>query len=969
MRKISDVLWEIPSDFRPEMRVPARFYADERALELIFGDRSLSQLVNLTALPGINRYALAMPDIHEGYGSPIGGVFATKVEEGGIISPGAVGYDINCVHPNSLINLSCGAYLPIKDLSRYLNYLEIPLINKKTRQIKIAKAIHFLFRQENKEIYSIKTKSGFRLKATGDHPIYTLQGMKKAELLNVGDKLITYPFRGAPYRKPQNLKLISKRKIYAALNKLDLLDNGNRWSQIINWLEKRDFINLNLNSWQTPYLIKIIGYLFGDGTLNLIGKDAKGVAAFYGGLDELKQIKNDLEKLGVNSKIWSRERKHEFTNSCNKTYKFTKIEHCLRINSTAFALLLYLLKVPFGNKVYQEFQMPSWLQQAPLWQKRLFLASFFGAEMSKPATINKFNFRSPTLNINKAISLKKNGAIFLGELKKILKEFDIHSGDIAEIKGLGNAGKTIGLRFQIDGSSQNLIKFFEIIGFEYHKEKHKLSCLATAYLRQKLEVVSLRRRIRKLVKNLYFQGTPVKELVNVYGGNFAGKRFIEHSAWSNRGEPRVAFNFMSFDEFVENYSHSEDGFVIDEIEEVRKENYQGLVYDLTINDINHNFIANNLIVSNCGVRLLTSEAVFSDIEGKIDKLADFIQAKVPSGLGRGRQKKMSITELDRFLQSGAQEAVRRGFGAEEDFLHSESEACFGAADPDEVSPMAKNRGRNQLGTLGSGNHFLEIQRVDQIFNKEAAKAFGLFNDQVVIMIHTGSRGLGHQVATDYIRLMIRAMPKYGIKLPDQELACAPFNSAEGQKYFKAMAAAANFAWANRQMITYWIREAWKEAVGRGQLAVLYDVAHNIAKLEKGLLAHRKGATRAFPPNHSEVPEKYRTIGQPVLIPGSMGTASYVLSGTQEAEQSFYSTCHGAGRQMSRHQANRTISGKEVVRGLSERGIIVKSYSMRGVAEEAPQAYKDIEGVVAVVDQAGLSKKTARLRPLAVIKGE
>lgn len=372
---------------------------------------------------------------------------------------------------------------------------------------------------------------------------------------------------------------------------------------------------------------------------------------------------------------------------------------------------------------------------------------------------------------------------------------------------------------------------------------------------------------------------------------------------------------------------------------------------------------------NCGVRLLFSSAHFSEIKGGVDRLASAIQGKVPSGLGRGRQIKMSLAELDRFLQNGAREAVRQGFGREEDVLHAEAEGGLSIADPNEVSGIAKSRGRDQLGTLGSGNHFLEIQKVDQIFDEKIAEVFGLFSDQVVIMIHTGSRGLGHQVATDYIRLMLRVMSKYGIKLPDQELACAPFNSEEGQKYFKAMAAAANFAWANRQMITHWVREAWQETIGKEDLTVLYDVAHNIAKLENGLLVHRKGATRAFPTQSPEVPEKYRAVGQPVLIPGSMGTASYVLSGTEEAEQSFYSTCHGAGRMMSRHKATRMLSGQEVVRKLAEQGIIVKSYSMRGVAEEAPQAYKNIHEVVDIVHQAGLSKKVAKLVPLAVIKGE
>ena len=302
------------------------------------------------------------------------------------------------------------------------------------------------------------------------------------------------------------------------------------------------------------------------------------------------------------------------------------------------------------------------------------------------------------------------------------------------------------------------------------------------------------------------------------------------------------------------------------------------------------------------------------------------------------------------------------------------------ADATAVSNQAKNRGRDQVGTLGSGNHFLEVQKIDEIFDEMVAKNFGLFKDQIVIMIHCGSRGLGHQVCTDYLREFIPLMErKYEIRVPDREFACVPFSSPEGQRYFGAMAASANYAWANRQMIAHFVRKAWKEVLGEkaSPLIALYDVAHNIIKKEKYIIegkeiemaVHRKGATRAFPPGHSEIPEKYREVGQPVLIPGSMGTASYVLVGTKEGKEAFFSTCHGAGRTMSRHAATRAISGEEIVRELELKGIIVKCWSLRGIAEEAPMAYKNVDEVVNIVHNAGLSKKVAKLVPLAVIKGE
>ena len=382
---------------------------------------------------------------------------------------------------------------------------------------------------------------------------------------------------------------------------------------------------------------------------------------------------------------------------------------------------------------------------------------------------------------------------------------------------------------------------------------------------------------------------------------------------------------------------------------------------------------------NCGMKLLRSDYSEKELRPYLDKLATEIQKEVPSGLGQGRQTKVDIATLDKILEGGAQELAKQGYAEKEDVENCEANGRLERADASTVSNTAKNRGQDQVGTLGSGNHFLEIQKVAEIFNEAAAKVFGLFRDQVVVMIHCGSRGLGHQVATDYIREFMGLMEKYKIKVPDREFACVPFNSPEGKRGMSASACAANYAWANRQMIAHYVRKAWQNVLGENSrsLTAVYDVAHNIIKLEKyeingkeiEVAVHRKGATRAFPPNHPEIPEKYRQVGQPVLIPGSMGTASYVLRGTKEAKESFYSTCHGAGRTMSRHQATRTLSGQEIIRNLEVKGIIIKCYSMRGIAEEAPQAYKDIDEVVEVVHQAGLSKKVAKLVPLAVIKGE
>jgi tRNA-splicing ligase RtcB len=322
--------------------------------------------------------------------------------------------------------------------------------------------------------------------------------------------------------------------------------------------------------------------------------------------------------------------------------------------------------------------------------------------------------------------------------------------------------------------------------------------------------------------------------------------------------------------------------------------------------------------------------------------------------------------------------LKQGYATDTDMRHIESSGVLDTANPDKVSEQAKKRGQDQLGTIGAGNHFVEIDVVEDVYDEQVATAFGLQKNQLVILIHTGSRGLGHQVATDHIRIMMGAMEGYGIRLPDRELACVPFSSTEGADYFAAMAAAANFAWANRQMITYLIRQAWAKEFGDASpLSVVYDVAHNIAKIEsyvidgkkQKVIMHRKGATRAFGPGHLELPEEYRHVGQPVLIPGSMGTASYVLVGTEQGmQQSLGSCCHGAGRRMSRMAAKRSIHGKQLKENLQSAGICVQAGSYAGLAEEAPSAYKNVDDVVDVVDNAGIAHKVAKLRPKAVIKG-
>ncbi|MFQ5861844.1 MAG: RtcB family protein [Candidatus Brocadiales bacterium] len=385
---------------------------------------------------------------------------------------------------------------------------------------------------------------------------------------------------------------------------------------------------------------------------------------------------------------------------------------------------------------------------------------------------------------------------------------------------------------------------------------------------------------------------------------------------------------------------------------------------------------------NCGVRVIRSRLKHEEIEGLMTELVNTLFRNIPTGVGsRRKDLKLNRFEEEALLKEGVRWAVSQGYGWQKDLDHIEEGGCIKGADPAEVSQRALERGRTQVGTLGSGNHFVEIDRISEVYDEKLAQALGLELGGIAIQVHTGSRGLGYQVCDDYIGVMIEAARKYGIDLPDRQLCCAPLDSEEGRRYFAAMACAANFAFANRQMITHWVRESFSRVLGRSPeelgLDLVYDVCHNIAKFEnhtvdgkpKRLCIHRKGATRALPPGHPQTPEAYKDVGQPVLIPGDMGRHSYVLVGTEAASvETFASSCHGAGRLMSRTKASKTVKGKNIVKAMQELGVVVRASGWRTLAEEIPEAYKDVTEVVDVVHNAGIARKVVQLRPLGVIKG-
>jgi tRNA-splicing ligase RtcB len=384
---------------------------------------------------------------------------------------------------------------------------------------------------------------------------------------------------------------------------------------------------------------------------------------------------------------------------------------------------------------------------------------------------------------------------------------------------------------------------------------------------------------------------------------------------------------------------------------------------------------------NCGCRILRTDLTLPDIQDSVRKIVTALFKGIPSGVGSTGAVKLKVNEEKRVLKKGVRWAVEKGYAEREDVERTEDGGMMEEADPEVVSKRALERGRNQLGTLGSGNHFLEIGIVEQVFDQQIADVFGLFENQVIVSIHSGSRGFGYQVCDDFLKTMLHATNKGGMALPDRQLTCSPVNSDLGKKYFAAMACAANYAWVNRQLLTHWTRDILEKTLNLSprelQMQMVYDVCHNIAKKEvhtidgkqQKVCVHRKGATRAFPAGHPDVPKVYRDVGQPVLIPGDMGRYSYVLVGTDKAmEETFGSTCHGAGRLMSRSKAKKSCRGRSIAHEMEDRGIFVMAEGKATLAEEVPEAYKDVSDVVEVVHQAGISKKVAKLRPLGVVKG-
>ncbi|MDG6929177.1 MAG: RtcB family protein [Nitrososphaerota archaeon] len=910
LERVADSIWEIPKSFRPTMRVPARIFADESLMKKMQEDRTLGQAANVASLPGLLKYSIALPDAHEGYGFPIGGVAAEDAEDG-VISPGGVGYDINCLHPETRVLDGYGAWQKISDVGE--EWRGTLTLDMKEGALIDTRPVLFMVKEHSGTIARIRTKFGKEIVATADHPILTRRGMVPAGRLRAGDDVVVTGFEGVRYTRPADGVVLSEEAVSRALDSFGAAAGAK--SRALGLLRRRGLLGIDSRSARLPPLMGLLGLAVGGGTVR--AWQGRACATFRGREEDLERVRKDVRSLG-------------FACTVRRGGAGPTGDPALVVRSTAFSSLLAALGAPVGGGGRRA---PGWVADSEDWQKRIFLAAFFGAKLSGP------DLAGPALGVR-----GEGAADFLLDIRKMLKSLGVDS-EVARPR----AGDGREARLAISPEAGNLRRFYGTVGYAYSGEKEALASLHALYLS-------------------CAEGDPAPATT---AGTEGGSVLL-------LADGRA----LGFGEFVERSALGKGGLAYDRIEGIAIEGYGGPVFDITVGNENHNFVANGVVVSNCGVRLIRTNLTESDVRPKLQELLEELYRGVPSGVGSEGQLRVNPSELDGVGQGGAQWAVEKGYGWQGDVEHAEENGRLQWAKPEKVSQTARKRGAGQLGTLGSGNHFLEIERVNQVFDEQAAKAMGITETgQMLVLVHTGSRGFGHQVCSDYLRTMEGVMRRESLVLPDRELAAGPIKARETEDYLGAMASAANFAWANRQMITHWIRKAFSKVFRRDpeemQMGLVYDVAHNIVKREehdvdgvrRTVYVHRKGATRAFPPGSPFIPQEYRRHGQPVLIPGSMGTSSWVLrGGPKSLELTFGSAAHGAGRFMSRGAAKRRHEYGALVNDLRSKGILIRAASKETVVEEAPGAYKDVDGVVEVTHNLGLALKVVRMTPIGVVKG-
>ncbi|MFC6613864.1 RtcB family protein [Halopenitus salinus] len=868
-----------------------------------------------------------------------------------------MGYDINCLPGDTDVLLSFGRRRRIEELQdRFEDEKAVVAADDGP----VDSDVRLFTRSKPRTVYELETDTGDTVAATSDHPFRTTDGMSELGDIDVGDEVFVHPFEGLPDETPPE---------FVVLDESDFADED---PQLVRVLKERDLLPLYSTDEAFHRLLKLAGYHTGDGSFS------GSLSWFYGDPEDLEAIQEDIEALGFTpSRIYERERDHEIDGR-----EFTRTEYSVRSNSNAFTQLLVRLGVPEGRKVESDFTVPAYLDRLADWQRALYLSAFFGAEMSAPDTVSRKNFYAPSVSHNRTVEVREAGEQFLRDLMRHLNELGIRTNALEEVERTETTvGETVRFRFGVSSEAENLIRFFTRVGYRYAERKRRDALVAAQYLKHKKRVIDERARIAAEASALADGGVEIGEIKSRFGE--VNGRFIERSVYDGRkGRPRPPADFPDFAEFRESITVRANGTIAAEVVSIAERGRRE-VFDIGVDHDAHNFLANGFVVSNCGVRMVRTSLTYDDVRGREEELVDVLFDRIPSGLGGGGIVEGDRDTVEAVLERGVEWAVEEGYGVPEDLDRCEDEGRRPDARPEYVPKKAKDRGRNQIGSLGSGNHFLEVQRVTDVFRGDVADVYGLRPDQIVVLIHCGSRGLGHQTCSEYLRRIEKRHGDLLEALPDKELAAAPAGSELAHEYYGAMCAAINYAWVNRQLITHRTRKVFghvfeADPIDDLGMELLYDVAHNIAKREthvvdgeeRDLYVHRKGATRAFPAGREEVPAAYREVGQPVIIPGSMGTGSYVLRGGENSlEVSFGSTAHGAGRLMSRTQAKQEFWGGDVRDDLAEQDhVYVKAQSGATIAEEAPGVYKDVDEVVRVSDELGIGDKVARTFPVCNIKG-
>ncbi|KAF0244782.1 MAG: hypothetical protein FD180_2241 [Planctomycetota bacterium] len=822
LRRVSDCVWEIPKT--GAMRVPGRIYADKRLLDLAKGDKALDQVVNVATLPGIVKWSLAMPDIHWGYGFPIGGVAAFSLDEG-VISPGGVGYDINCIAGGTRVLSADGSSRPIRELVE--SQVRGRVASLAGRDRKDTQVVAGLARTPRSRVLELVTASGSRIVATEDHRILSPNGWRTLGALQPGDRVAGVGFDGVPWEDPGRRIIAAERELRITAKRLGKHDRGNAVTQALAAIEK--LLPLTFDHPALPVLLKVTGLVLGDGSIHFEAGEGKGRVSISGRREDLESVAHDLRPWIRVSPIHERTRDHRIRTTYGLK-EFESTECFIRISNTGFALLLAALGIPVGPKASQDWSLPRFLFAAPPWQRRLFLAGYFGAELTSPAAFVKRNrnFTCPVLTLVKRGPWVKSGHRVLEDVALLLGSLGVRSLTVSGRAEQENpdGSRSHRLRLVIASDIENLTALWGRVGFEYNLKRSRLASRAVVYLRAKSVALARREAAKARILDIRAaSGWGAKKTLAAMGDSGINLRFVERTLYGKTERAvRSGDAFPALDEWLK--GRTEGDIVWEDVVAVTPRPDVTRVYDIGVASKEHNFVAAGLVVHNCGVRVCKTGLRFNELEGKHKKLVNALFNAVPTGVGGDSAiGRLSREDGTRIVTSGARWAVENGYGKPSDLDYTEDGGTMPGADPAAASDTAFKRGLGQVGTLGSGNHFLELDRVSEVYTPEAESVFGLAEGDVVLLIHCGSRGFGYQICDENVHDFVKIAGRYHIDLADRQLACAPASSHEGKKYLSAMACAANYAWVNRQVIMILAGRAISDCLGRNvEPELIYDVS-------------------------------------------------------------------------------------------------------------------------------------------------